>query len=252
MADKLRKLAFCDNQPVEKAKQKLRMNYLETDQGKSNIKTMKSKKISKNKLPLVDPFIVFKWEQYIFNFICVIYKNEDIYNTFKAYIDFVQDYDFELFLNHLKSDSEKKYYTQALILERICLMSFFYFCINNIFEKELLFIKKIINIVYANTCIYVTSFIEYLEKNQNAIFHSNKFKEILCVYTKRKLSDYNINFRNSINENNKLLWKYITVEIKLLEPHILDSIVKLKLFIDTITLNEAMSYLITLFSDIVK
>lgn len=250
--DRLKKFAPSSNPILKTSKLRLNQNYFENKVLKSNLKTVKepeSSRIAKNTLNF---FVVFDWEKLLHSFLSAVQQNEDIYNIFKLYIEFIQDYDFELFLAHIESNELRSQINQALIIERICLMSFFYFCINNIFEKELLFIKKITELIYLNTCIYISMYVDYLQQTNDPLLESLEFNEVLDNHLQRRFEDLKIGNLTRIEENNKLLWKYITVEVKLLEPHILDSIVKLKLFIHSISLNEAMSYLIGLFSEVVR
>ena len=103
----------------------------------------------------IDP--VFKLEQLLYAFTEHIYKNRDIYDIFKEYLDFIQDHDFSDLVNKIAYVEKRLQFKNMFILERVCLLISFYIYINRLNNKESKLLKKIMFLMYSNIYVFITS-----------------------------------------------------------------------------------------------
>lgn len=70
--------------------------------------------------------------------------------------------------------------------------------------------------------------------------------------SKRKLNEYKVKTQQDIRLNNKTALKYLVFEMKSFDPQIAELLKKIKVFIDDVSLKEAMCYLSSIFSNSVS
>ena len=86
--------------------------------------------------------------------ICV-HNEADLYNIFKNYIEYVQEKDFEIFINLIDLPMLIETFKNSFILERMTLMISFYLSLNGLYKKEIVFLKKIAVLVYSNLLLFL-------------------------------------------------------------------------------------------------
>jgi len=106
-------------------------------------------------LEKVDLTPLFWIEDFLYQFLVCVHKEADIYNVFKHYIEFVQDQNFEVFLDQLEIPMLFDSFKNALILERMSLMISFYLSLNGFYKKEIVFLRKVAALIYSNLFLFV-------------------------------------------------------------------------------------------------
>lgn len=112
---------------------------------------------------------LFAVEELVYEFTAHILLGEDIYDIFTKYIDLVQENDFEIYILMLPSPSLAEEFKNALIIERMTLMICFYFVINNLYQKEKFFLKKLTVLVFSNIQLLMQNILSSLTSAQVAV-----------------------------------------------------------------------------------
>lgn len=107
----------------------------------------------------IDANLLFNIESLLSRFVTAAFKGDDVYDIFKAYMDFVQDNDIQPFLNIISCTSMQTLYKNALVIERLALMTIFYLLIHDFYESEITLIRKLIAHIYSNYYTFITLFI---------------------------------------------------------------------------------------------
>lgn len=109
------------------------------------------------------PDVLFKTEEILYEIYMAIVNKKDIYDLFKVYMDYIQDYEYDGFIEILTNEKLAEEVKKGLILERVSLMILFYFLINEQLEKNLASIQSLIYFVYSN----FHSFVSLIAKDPN-------------------------------------------------------------------------------------
>ena len=224
------------------------------DNTKKNFKMLikeKNKKIN-DLLNKIDLNIILENEKFIYDFSIYINKEMNFYDIFKEYINFIQNYYYEPIFELLKliKNIEFSVLTKtAFLLERTTLMICFYFLINDNYENEIIFFKKLINYIYSN----ISKLVEILVDNKFVKKTLEiKNKEKYSDFLKRKSNKEIICNSETIENNNKKIFKYIKFEVVNFEEKVSNSILKLNEFISDFFLEESSEILLKIFSELVK
>lgn len=210
----------------------------------SRKRSTKANSISYKKIKSIDFKKIFKIENYLFDFTNYIYNNKDIYDIFKDYIDFVQETKFSDFLKLISNDKIKENFKIAFILERTIMMIIFYITINDKNNEDLIFLHKAMIRVYSNIYIFITFLIEKYF-NDSLIEENQKFLDKIL---NRKFSEKKIKIFKNVEKNNKKLLTYIDFLLQNFDAKFSNKILKLKKFIEDLTLEEGLSFLIKIFN----
>jgi hypothetical protein len=106
-------------------------------------------------LEKIDLSPLFLIEDFLLQFLACVHKEADIYNVFKHYIEFVQDQNFEVFIEQLELPMLVDSFKNAFILERMSLMISFYLSLNGFYKKEIVFLRKIAVLIYSNIFLFI-------------------------------------------------------------------------------------------------
>lgn len=113
----------------------------------------------------LDPEPLFRTEAIIYQVFDAIINKKDIYDLFKIYMDYIQDYDYDGYFKLLSNKETALLYKNGFILERISLMICFYLLINDMYDSEIVFLQKLVFLIYSN----FYSFILLIVKDPNGI-----------------------------------------------------------------------------------
>ena len=176
----------------------------------------------------------------------------NFYDIFKDYINFIQNYYFETIfdlLKLIKNDNFSNLVKKAFLLERTTLMICFHFLINDNYENEIIFFKKLIKYIYSN----ISRVTEILFSHKLIIkIMKNKNKDNFKVFLNRKHNREIICNSETIEKNNSRIFKYIQFEVINFEPRISNSILKQCEFISDFYLEESSDILLKIFSELVN
>jgi CTD small phosphatase-like protein 2 len=221
--------------------------YLKNKKSKAQPKKIIESKIIRKKLfSKLDLSLLFKNEDYIYQFFVAIYEKKDIYDIFKNYIDFIQDNSLEVYIK-LIDKKLRNSYKNSFILENTTLMIIFYLLLNRNYENEIIFIRNLILSVYSNLYSFIFLIIDSLSDNDEIC--AKYLKDIERI-TNREIKKYNVKLSRNLKENNWKILKYIKLQIKLFEPKVFNSILKILEFLDDFDLREGFDYLLKTFSEI--
>lgn len=210
------------------------------------IKKLKEEKIKKiHLLKKLDLNILFQNEDYIYKFFDAIFKKKDIYDIFKNYIDFIQDNNIEPYLELIDKNLRNNY-KNSFILENVTLMICFYLLLNKNYQNEIIFLRKLIFSVYSNLYSFIFLVLDSFSKEY--IF--KKYVKNIEIITNRNIKGFNVKLSKKIENNNSKILKYIKLQIKLFEPTIFNSILKIIEFLDDFDLREGFTYLLNIFSKV--
>jgi len=106
-------------------------------------------------LEKIDLTPLFWIEDFLYQFLICVHKEMDMYNVFKHYIEFVQDQNFEVFLEQLELPMLFDSFKNAFILERMSLMISFYLSLNGLYKKEIVFLRKVAVLIYSNVFLFI-------------------------------------------------------------------------------------------------
>ena len=115
----------------------------------------------------------------------------------------------------------------------------FYLEIKKMYKQEIVFLKKVIAIVYANSFMFIKFLISGLE--------GDEYQSDVNELRNRKVM---LNEEN-ISENNEKLIKMLTYEVNSMDSSIKDCLLKIWGFISDFTLNEAFKYMMDVFGTLV-
>ena len=204
----------------------------------------KANTIINKKIKKIDFTKIFKIENYLFEFTDLIYNNKDIYDIFKDYIDFVQENKFSFFLKLIENDKMRENFKISFILERAIMMIIFYITINDKNNEDIIFLHKALVRVYSNIYIFITFLIDkYFD--DNLIDQNQKYLDIILH---RKFKNYKITIFKNIEKNNKKLLSYIDFLLQSFNSNFSNKILKLKEFIEDLSLEEGLNFLIKIFN----
>ncbi len=105
---------------------------------------------------------LFEIEGLIFKLFYAIKFGEDTYDLFKLYIDSIQDYNFEQYMSIITDQTYRSLCQLSFLYERFSLLLCFYLLLTNNFEKESIFMQKVIQIVYSNCKLFLDIIIKSL------------------------------------------------------------------------------------------
>jgi Dullard-like phosphatase family protein len=198
------------------------------------------------KINKIDFDKIFQSEQFVFEFTQAVYNNNDIYDIFKDYIEFVQDFDFSRFLKLFHDFEKNLNFKVALIFERTVMMVIFYINIHEKNNEDRIFLHKILVRVYSNIYIFITSLI-------NDFFDDSlieKYKEKIDLISSRNFKNLKITINKEVNINNKKIANYLNFILANLNNEISSQILKLQEFIEDLSLEEGLSFLVKTFNKV--
>lgn len=85
---------------------------------------------------------------------------------FLKYLEIVKSNDFEVYLSMIPSAAIAEGFKNAFVLERMGLMICFYLTQKGLYEKELVFLKKIVVLAYSNFFLFLNFLINDLAPSQ--------------------------------------------------------------------------------------
>ena len=112
---------------------------------------------------------IFEIEDQLFRLVVVLQKEEEMTATFSKYLEVVKSHDFEVFLSMIPSAGLTEGFKNAFILERMGLMICFYLTQKGLYEKELVFLKKIVILAYSNFFLFLKFLISDLTTTQLSV-----------------------------------------------------------------------------------
>ena len=178
-------------------------------------------------------------EKHIFKFFNLIQKEKDINEAFTSYTEFTKGKIFGEVLNFIVEKNTRQDFKKALVFERIAIFVCVYLALTAAYNREIVFLKKIMSLVFANSFIFIKLIISNEEKN---VF-TKEIEEI----RQRKL----ILNEENVYENNEKLEKMLRLEVSFLGPIIRGCFEKLINFMVEFSVDEAFAYILNVFSEVV-
>lgn len=219
-------------------------NYLSPQIATNFINNQKTESLL-NQIELINLSLLPKNEEFLFQFLQCFHEQSDIFELFNRYIDWIEENDFQPFLDFISIVNSSNAAKVALICERMSLLIIFYLYTKGLYKTEIIFIKKTIMHVYKN-------FLEFQKSISSILREIDEFKKMPKIIN-RDLTIFGSELPSfSVETNNDKILKILEVEIQAEEKEIFDSFHKLKKLMDDFTLNESWSYFKTTFISIVK
>lgn len=197
-----------------------------------------------NLIKTLDFSLITKNENFLYQFLEAFNDQSDIFDLFNKYIDWIEENDFQPFLDLIVLLKPVIAIKTALICERMSLLVIFYLYTKGLYKTEIIFIKKTMMHVYKNH--------QELHKTLFAILKDIDETKQLPKMPVRNLSTFGSEIMQmTVEKNNDKILKILEVEIQSEEKEIFDSFHKLKKLMDDFSLNESWSYFKTTFVTIV-
>ncbi len=163
-----RKMKKIPNFSSNKKKRQLflenKQNFVNCYEKYSSVEPMKRDSLNSElelRIKKVDTKLLGDYHVLINDFYFKINKEENFYETFQKYIDFIQETDFDMFLNLISEFYSEKHFNvlkEFLVFERALLMVIFFLLIKKLFRKEIHFIKKLIKYIKINALYFIGTF----------------------------------------------------------------------------------------------
>jgi hypothetical protein len=174
-------------------------------------------------------------ESHIFKFFELINHERSIYDLFKIYSDFVHANQTSEVISFIRCQKLKRELKKSFVLERVSVFICFYLELVGLFKRDVIFLKKVISLVYANSVFFIRMIIRKCDLS-NLKREVNEFRN-------RKHSL----LAHSLFENNEKLLKMLQYQVNGLDVGIQNCVGKLSNFLDEFTLDEAFNYLFDVF-----
>lgn len=188
--------------------------------------------------------LIFKHEEFLYNFLVAFNNQSDIHSLFNQYIDWIEENNFQPFLDLIAKSRPVNAIKIAFICERMSLLVIFYLYTKGLYRTEIIFIKKTMMHVYMN-------FREFYKTIGTILKEMGEMK-LLPKLTVRNFASINFEMLPmSVEKNNIKILKILEVEIQSEEKEIFDSFHKLKQLMDDFSLNESWTYFKTTFVTLV-
>lgn len=195
-------------------------------------------------LTTTDLSLLIKSEDFIHQFLECFNSQADIFDLFNKYIEWVEENDFQPFLDLIAVAYPANTFKIALICERMSLLVIFYLYTKGLYRTEIIFIKKTIIHVYRNFQEFFKTISQVLKEAQMA--------EKIPSIPIRNLTQFGPDLgASTVEMNNEKILKILEVEIQSEEREIYEAFNKLRQLMDDFTLNESLSYFKSTFISIV-
>jgi hypothetical protein len=135
---------------------------------KVNFDKKRSYELSRSYVSLdkIDLNPIFSVEQAIFDVMETVHKEEELLKTFMSYIELDRDKNFEMILNSISMPAVSENFKNAFIFERMGLIICFYLSRKGLYQKELIFVKKIVILAYSNLFVFLKLILNELSTPQ--------------------------------------------------------------------------------------
>lgn len=174
-------------------------------------------------------------EEFIFQFLECFNIQADIFDLFNRYIEWVEQHDFQQFLDLINIGQSSEPYKTALICERMALLVIFYLYTKGLYRTEIIFIKKVIGHVYRN--------FQELAKAVNSVLTDGGLGSKMPTFPVRNFATFGSELPQfQVETNNEKILKILEVEIQSEERDIFEAFNKLRQLMEDFTLNESWSY----------
>lgn len=179
-------------------------------------------------------------EKHIFTFFNLIQKEKNINEAFINYTEFTKGKMFGEVLNFIVEKNTRQDFKKAFVFERIAIFVCVYLALTGAYNREIVFLKKIMALVFANSFIFIKLIISNEEKNVFA-------KEIEEIRQRKLILN-----EENVSENNEKLEKMLRLEVSILDPIIKGCFEKLTNFLVEFSVDEAFAYILNVFSEVVS
>jgi hypothetical protein len=188
--------------------------------------------IEKSKKENINVSLLIENEEFLFQFLICFSELSDMAVIYDKYVEWIEENDFEQFLDSVEEEKLKQAFKTGLVCERMSIMIIYYLHTKGLYNSEIIFIKRIIAHVYKN----FKDFSSFLLKNTNWANEGQRLPS-------RDFGKIGVNLPNlSIEVNNEKILKILEVEIKSQEKEIIESFNKVRQLMDDFTLDETWSY----------
>ncbi len=157
------------NYSPKTAKENESINFLQSAySSKRTITHGRSTEFSKSNMSFdkLDLSPLFELESHLFGLMVVLHNEEAMADTFLKYLEVVKSNDFEIFLSMIPSAAISEGFKNAFVLERMGLMICFYLSQKGLYEKELVFLKKIVVLAYSSFVLFLKFLTNDLAQSQ--------------------------------------------------------------------------------------
>lgn len=166
-------------------------------------------------------------------------KDFEIYDYIKEYVDIVQEENFEIYYEPIKSPRFQKAVKNGLIIERWAMFFIFYFYFNEKYFKEnIKSIRKLVSLLHKNCVITLEFWSESLLLNPAYKAESQKLRTVL-IKKQAKVSAADIDV-NVINQNNNFIMSIFKASLQYLNPDIKNGILYLQQNMDKLSLKDGL------------
>lgn len=174
-------------------------------------------------------------EEFIYQFLECFNMQADLFELFNKYIEWVEQHDFQQFLDLIAIGQSSEPFKTALICERMALLIIFYLYTKGLYRTEIIFIKKVIGHVYRN--------FQELVKALNLVLTEGCLADKIPTFPARNFANLGSELPQfQVETNNEKILKILEVEIQSEERDIFEAFNKLRHLMEDFTLNESWSY----------